>query len=222
MDQTRLVIASIHRLFRDSLTHALNGDPDIQVIGEAGSGPSAIEKALSLIPDIVILDTRISDLNGVEVARQIISRNPKIKIIALSEAAVPHYIQRMIKLGLAGYLIKSCSLNEIKKAVHKVAAGNRYLCPEVAGIIAKTVSSKGVKDSSLSLLSGREQEVLQLIAEGYGPKDIAKKLYISPKTVQNHRSNLKKKLNLTTTAGLTKYAVSKGITPLDFIIPQSP
>jgi len=217
MGQTRLLIASIHRLFRDSLAHALNGEPDIDIIGEADSGPSAIETALSLKPDIVILDTRISDLNGIEVARQIISQTSAIKIIVLSEAAVPHYIQRMINLGVAGYLTKSCSLKEIKKAVHSVAAGDVHLSPEVAGIMVKTISVKRSQGSPLSLLSRREREILQLIAEGYRPGDIAKKLYISPKTVQIHQSNLKKKLNLTTTAGLTKYAVSKGITPLDFI-----
>ncbi len=212
-----MIIADIHRLFRESLGCAFNGEPDIDVIGEADSGPSAIETTLSLKPDIVILDTRISNLNRMEVASQIIYQNPEIRIIALSESAAPHHIRRMITLGVAGYMVKSCSLKEMKKAVHSVAAGGSHFSPEVAGILAKTISTQRSPHSSFSLLSGRELEVLQLIAEGYRPADIAKKLYISPKTVQIHQSNLKKKLNLNTTAGLTKYAVSKGITPLDFM-----
>lgn len=217
-----MVIASIHRLFRESLAHALSQEPDIEVIGGADSGPTAIKTALAVKPDILILDTRISDLNGIEVARQIISQPLEIKIIVLSEAAVPHYIWKMINLGVTGYLLKSSAFREMKKAVHLVAAGELYLAPEVAGILVKRIAAIRFKKSSFSLLSGREREVLQLIAEGYGAGDIAKKLYISPKTVQIHQSNLKKKLNLATTAELTKYAVSKGITPLDFVAPHQP
>lgn len=217
MDKTRLVIASANRLFRESLAFALNKAPGLEVIGGAADGPRVFDTALALKPDILILDTYSSDLKGIEVVRKIRSEDPDIRIITLSESAVPHYIRGMVDLGIDGYLLKSSPLKNMIKAIHSVAAGKMHLCPEVAGILVKTISSDTSQKRLFSVLSGREREVLQLIAEGYKPGDIAKKLYISPKTVQIHQSNLKKKLNLTTTAGLTKYAVSKGITPLDFI-----
>jgi len=220
MDKTRLHIASIQRLFRECLVYALGCEPDIKIIGQTDSEQSTIKMVLSFTPEILIIDSCISDFNGIEVTRQILSKKPDIKIIVLSTTAVPHYIWRMINLGICGFILKSCSLKDIIRAVHSVSTGNIYLSPDLTDILVKTCAES--KDDLFSLLSGREREVLQLIAEGYKTGQIAKKLYISPKTVQVHQSNLKKKLNLPTTAELTKYAVSKGITSLEFVSNQPP
>lgn len=218
MNKTRVLISCIHRLFRESLAHAIGKEIGIEIIEKTDPSLGEIETALSLKPDIIIMDTCISGLNRIEAIRQIISQIPDSRIIALSKTAIPHDISRMINLGVKGYLLKSSPVKELIQAIHSVTVGKIHLSPEMAGLLVKTISARTPNHDLVSPLSCREREVLQLIAEGYRPKGIAKKLYISPKTVQIHQSNLKKKLNITTTAGLTKYAVSKGITPLDFIV----
>ncbi|MDD9305250.1 MAG: response regulator transcription factor [Desulfobacter sp.] len=222
MNETRLFITGTQRLFRESLVNTVAREDGIQVSGEADSGLSTIDSVACLAPDILILETALPDMNGMEVVRQIISQNPKIKIIALSKTANPEFVWGMINLGISGYLLRSCPLKELITAVRIVAKGEIYLSAAVAGSVVKNILDQKVANPIFSILSNREREVLQLIAEGYKPQAIAQKLFISPKTVQTHQSNLKKKLKLNNTAELTKYAVSKGITTLNFIIKGRP
>ncbi len=222
MKHIQIIIAGSQRLFRESLSNAFKAYDDLTIAEEANSGSSVIEKVSALCPDIVILDTNLPDMDGLEAVQLILSKIPKIKIIALSEVAVPHYVWNMINLGVSGYLLKSCSLKELVNAVHMVVSGQIYLSPEIAGMVVKTISASIPQDPVFTLLSQREREVLQLISEGYKPKEIAKKLFISPKTVQIHQTHLKRKLSLTNTAELTKYAVAKGITSLDFFVRHPP
>ncbi|WDP92789.1 MAG: response regulator transcription factor [Desulfobacter sp.] len=222
MERIRLLIAGLNRLFRESLAHFLNSRPDMAVVGKTESAAETLETAQALEPGIIILDTRLPDTGGIEAARQLIALQGNIKIIALSESSAPHYAWRMINMGVSGYLLTSAPLGELVKTIRSVARGELRLSPEIAGIVVKTMAERPFPDKAAGKLSGREREVLQLIAEGYKPGQIAKKLYISPKTVQIHQASLKKKLNLTTTAALTKYAVSKGITPLEIIPPRFP
>ncbi len=222
MKPTQIIIAGSQRLFRESLSNSFKYYDHLTVQEEANSGSSAIAKVTALCPDIVILDTNLPDMDGLEVVQCLISKIPKIKIIALSEVAVPHYVGNMINKGVSGYLLKSCSLGELVDAIHMVVSGQIYLSPEIAGLVVKTISASMPRDPIFTLLSQREREVLQLIAEGHSPKEIAKKLFISPKTVQIHQTHLKRKLNRTNTAELTRYAVAKGITSLDFFVRHPP
>jgi DNA-binding NarL/FixJ family response regulator len=218
MKITQIIIASSQRLFRESLSNAFQGFDNIKIQGEVNSGKSVVDLAGTLCPDIIILDTNLPDMDGLKVVQRLISNTPKTKIIILSEVTIPHYIWNMINIGISGYLPKSCSLEELVNAVHMVVTGQLYLSPEIAGLVVKTISATAPRDPVFTLLSQREREVLQLISEGHKPKEIAKKLFISPKTVQIHQTNLKQKLNLTNTAELTRYAVAKGITSLDFFV----
>ncbi|MCG8686997.1 MAG: response regulator transcription factor [Desulfobacterales bacterium] len=218
MAEIKLFIASSQRLFRESLVHAISKGYGITVVGETDNGYSTINQVIELQPDIVVLETNLPDQNGVETARQILTRNQNIKIIALSKVAVPHYVWRMLETGISGYILQSSPLKEFINTVYSVAKGEIYLSPQVAGMVVKTLSDKEAQEITPSVLSSREREVLQLIAEGYKPSQIADKLFISPKTVQIHQANLKKKLKLSSTAELTKYAVVKGMTPLETFI----
>ena len=222
MDPIRVIIASTQRLFRESLARALSREKDIQVIGEAGSDTAIVDQAHTLKPDIIIFETDTQDLTCNDIICRIRSKNKKIKIIVLARTATFNSVWQHIHSGVLGYLLQSSPLNDLPRAIRSVANKEIYLCPEVAGILVKTISASKSKDPVFSVLSSREREVLQLIAEGNKPGVIAEKLFISPKTVQVHQSNLKKKLNLKTTAELTKYAVSKGITPLEFIFRKRP
>ena len=216
MNPIQVLISSPRRLLMDSLIHAVDTDEQITVL-RPQPGASAAEAALSLAPDIVILEIHVSNMADLETVRQILSADSGTRIIALSDTLVPHHVWRMVNLGVSGYLLTSNPLKDLMTAIGTVASGELYLSPEIAGKIVQTMSATPQKDTLFSLLSGREREVLQLVAEGYRTKEIAKKLYISPKTVQIHQSNLKKKLNLTNTAELTRYAVKNGITPLEYL-----
>ncbi len=213
----KIIIADDHRIIHDSLNTLLDKQTDIEVVGVADNGRKAVELTQELKPDVVIMDISMPDLNGMEATRQIITQCPGVKIIALSMNTDKRYVKGMLKAGASGYLTKGCSFEELTDSIRIVAAGKKYLSPEISEIVIdeSLVSSsvKGVSDSSE--LTMREREVLQLLAEGKKVKEIADTLFLSMKTVHVHRKHIMKKLDIHSIAELTKYAIKEGLTTVE-------
>jgi DNA-binding NarL/FixJ family response regulator len=189
----------------------------MEVIAEAEEGRTAVHLTHELVPDVVIMDVSMPDLNGMEAARQIVGQFPKVKIIALSMHSDSMFVTEMLRCGASGYLLKDCAFEELERAIRTVMANKTYLSPSISGVVVNDYLHRLPKaDSSDSqVLSDREREVLQLLAEGKSTKQIALKLHISAKTVETHRRQIMNKLDIYTVAELTKYAIRKGFTSLE-------
>ncbi|MGD9109790.1 MAG: response regulator transcription factor, partial [Phycisphaerales bacterium] len=190
---------------------------ELEVIAEAENGREAVALAKQLAPDVIIMDVSMPDLNGVEATRRIIGDNSDVKVIALSMHSDTLFVSEMLKSGAAGYLLKDCAFEELVQAIKTVAEGKTYLSPSISGIVVDDYLHRLAKShvSDLDVLTDREREVLQLLAEGQSTKQIALKLHISSKTVETHRRQVMNKLDIHTVAELTKYAVRKGLTSID-------
>ncbi|MEE4364341.1 MAG: response regulator transcription factor, partial [Desulfotignum sp.] len=206
MKKHTLIIVDDHRIVHHGISQALNKEENFVVVAEADSGKEAVSLARKHNPDLVLIDISMPGLNGMEATRQILAANPKIRVLALSMHTEKIYVKGMLDAGASGYLLKSCSYNELVKALQAVLAGNIYLSPEITHLLVKNSPDR------LSLLSLREREVFTLIAEGRTTREIADKLCLSSKTIDVHRKNIKNKLGIHTIAGLTKYAIAKGLT----------
>ena len=214
----KIMIVDDHTIVRHGLCQSFSMEDNFEVIAEADSGRSAVSLALWHCPDIVIMDVSMPDLNGIETTKIILANNSNIKVVALTMHAEKVYVMGMLNAGASGYILKSSSFKELLKCIKTVLSGEIFFCQEVSRLIAGK-NDRPVKDirvSVFSLLSRKEREVLQLIAEGHKSNEIAKKLYISVRTVDVHRINLKKKLNINNVAELTKFAISEGITSPNF------
>jgi DNA-binding NarL/FixJ family response regulator len=212
----RILIADDHKILREGLKSLLEKQPEFAVVAEAQDGLSAITAAKKHKPDIAILDIGMPDLNGIEVTRRIRSEMAETRVIALSMHADRRFVMGILEAGANGYLLKDSAFAELITAVTAVAKGKMYLSPSIAETVVKNSLEKlDRKDEGSSvLLSGREREVLQMIAEGKSTKEIALKLFVSTKTVETHRKQIMDKLNIRTVAGLTKYAIREGLTSL--------
>jgi DNA-binding NarL/FixJ family response regulator len=210
----RLILADDHRIMREGLRALVEQLPCMEVIGEAADGRATVAMAKDLLPEVVVMDIGLPDLNGIEATRQITSQNPGIKVIALSMHSDGRYVIEMLKAGASGYLLKDSAFEELARAIRAVSAGKIYLSPAVAGAVVKDYLGRhpGVQPVLSPSLTAREREVLQLVAEGKSTKEIAGQLRISPKTADTHRQQVMKKLGLHTVAELTKYAVRQGLT----------
>ena len=213
----RVILADDHTIVRHGLSKLIQQQKDLEVIAQAGDGHSTIELTRDLSPDMVIMDIGMPDLNGIDATRQIVHDFPQIKVIGLSMHSGKKYIIEMLKAGASGYLLKDCALEELIIAINTVAEGKIYLSPSITDIVVENYVRKSKKKelSAFSLLSQREREVLQLLAEGNTTKQIGLHLHISPKTVEGHRLRLMEKLKLDSVAQLTKYAIQEGLTSLD-------
>jgi len=215
MDKTRVLLAEDHTIVRKGLRSLLDKETGIKVVEEAEDGREAILKAEELYPDVVVMDIAMPGLNGLEATRQIKKRFPDIKIIILTMHANEEYILQSLKAGASGYLIKKAAPAELISAINAVHKGNSFLSPS----ISRTVIDEYVRRSKeisegeegFEQLTVREREVLQLIAEGRKTREIAELLYISIKTVETHRAHIMNKLDIHSTAELTRYAIRKGI-----------
>ena len=213
----KIILADDHKIIFECLKPLLDKEPGLEVVAEANNGREAVKRAQELEPDIVIMDISMPDLNGVEATRQIISRCPGIKVIALSMNIDRKCVTDMLRAGASGYLTKNCSFKEVVSAVQSVAAGKTFLSSEVSGIVIdESLGQAPITGSSLSsTLTMREREVLQLLAEGKTVKEIAEILFISIKTVHVHRTHIMEKLNIQSMYELIKYAIREGLTPLN-------
>lgn len=212
----RIVLAEDHRITREGLVNLLRERQDMEVVGEAENGREAVRLAQELSPDLVIMDVTMPDLNGIDATRIITSGANKIKVIALSMYSDKQFVQGMIQAGASGYLLKDCAFEELVSAIRAVIHGNTYLSPGIAGIVVQDYLNKLTNDrsSATSVLTTREREVLQLIAEGKSTKEIAACLSVSVKTVETHRRQIMEKLGIFSIAELTKYAIREGLTSL--------
>jgi two-component system, NarL family, response regulator NreC len=210
----RILLADDHVVLRHGLSKSLQAEPDMEVIGLAADGLTAVELARELSPDVIIMDIGMPDLNGIEATRQIVRQSPTVRIIALSMHSAKKFIMEMFKAGASGYLLKDCEYDELAVAVRTVASGKNYISPSISGLLVETCLTNDPKrkKDAFSALTGREREVLQLLTEGKTTKQTAARLHISPKTVEVHRLNIMKKLKIDNMAQLTKYAVQEGIT----------
>ena len=213
----RVLLADDHKIIRQGLRSLLEKQQDIKVVGEAEDGRSAVRLAAETAPDVVIMDITMPDLNGAEATKQILSKSPDIKVVALSMHSDSLFVTEMLKSGAAGYLLKDCAFDELTKAIRTVIDNKNYLSPAISGVVLEDYIQRlsKVGFASPDVLSDREREVLQLMAEGYSTKKIAQKLHISVKTVETHRRQMMGKLDIHTIAELTKYAIRKGLTSLE-------
>lgn len=213
----RIILADDHQLFREGMCALLEKESDMDVVGQAQDGRSAVAQASELQPDVIVMDISMPDLNGIEATRQIVKRVPKTKVLALSMHSDRRFVEGMLKAGVCGYLLKDCANEELVRAIREVANGQTYLSSSIAGQVveAYTRGGQGEQELLTGVLTGREREVLQLVAEGLTTKEIAIKLNISPKTGEAHRQQVMNKLNIHSVADLTKLAIREGLTSLD-------
>jgi len=215
MDKTRVLLVEDHTIVRKGLRSLLDKETGIKVVEEAEDGREAILKAEELHPDVVVMDIAMPGLNGLEATRQIKKRFPDIKIIILTMHANEEYILQSLKAGASGYLIKKAAPVELISAINAVHKGNSFLSPSISRMVIDEYirRSKEISEGEegFERLTVREREVLQLIAEGRKTREIAELLYISIKTVETHRAHIMNKLDIHSTAELTRYAIRKGI-----------
>lgn len=214
--KTKILLADDHRLFRDGLRTLLEKRPDLEVIGETVDGLGTIAAVRDLMPDIVLMDVTMPELNGIEATRRILADHPHIRVIMLSMHADQRFVVESLRAGASGYLLKDCAIDELLDAIRTVQKSQRYLSHFIEdSIITDYLNlTTGRSGSAFSMLTAREREVLQLLAEGKGTKEIAGQLKVSIKTVETHRKQIMDKLNLHSIAELTKYAIREGLTPI--------
>jgi len=207
-----VVLADDHKVLREGICALLSADNVIEVISETDDGIKAVELALTHFPDVVILDIALPGISGIEALERIKKAAPNMRILMLSMHNDYITVKRALNAGCNGYLVKGVGISELSNAIKKVAVGGQYFSSEIKGY-AKEVSSGLCPFASCLVdpLSNRECEVLQLVAEGYTARQIAKQLNLSPKTVENHRAKIMDRLDIHTIAGLVRYAIKNGI-----------
>ncbi|MCL4178015.1 MAG: response regulator transcription factor [Verrucomicrobia bacterium] len=210
-----VLLADDHTVVREGLRSLLEADGDIEVVGEAATGREAVELARKLHPSVVVMDIAMPLLNGLEATRQIRKALPETRILILSAHNDDAYVEQVMELGAAGYLIKQTSARVLSQAVREVQQGKTFLCPAIARGVRRqygpSPDQRGLARRKNPSLSSREVEVLQLVAEGKANKQVAGELGISVKTVEKHRQRLMEKLGIHDTAGLTRYAMAAGV-----------
>ncbi|MBN2375416.1 MAG: response regulator transcription factor [Sedimentisphaerales bacterium] len=212
-----ILLADDHKIIRDGLRALIEKQSDMEVVADADNGRSAVELATKLRPAVVVMDVSMPDLNGIEATRQILSLLPDTKIIALSMHSDRRFVTEMFKANACGYLLKDCAFEELIRAIETVVSNHTYLSPGIADLIVEDFVHKptGEQASVFSLLTNREREVLQLLAEGNTTKQIATECHVSVKTIETHRQHIMEKLSIHSVAELTKYAIREGLTSLD-------
>ncbi|HTP67035.1 MAG TPA: response regulator transcription factor [Geobacteraceae bacterium] len=214
----RIILADDHLIVRDGMRHLLEKETGIVVVGMADNGRMALQLCRELRPDVVVMDIAMPEMNGIEATRRLAAEMPGIGVLILSMHSARRYIVEALAAGARGYLLKECVSDELVRGIRTVAAHETYLSPKVADQIVKDYMKRLSSDTILPaavVLSSREREILQLIAEGKNTKEIAFIAGISGKTVETHRQQIMKKLNLYSVAELTRYAIREGLTPLD-------
>lgn len=210
----RILIVEDHTLFRAGLRALLAQDPELDIVGEADNGRDAVRLVGTLAPDLVLMDLTMPGMNGIEAIREIRRRDTHARILVLTIHKTDEYIHESLKAGADGYMLKDASHDELLTAVRSVLNGKTYLSPDISGKVLHRYLKIGEPSQAASpwdSLTHREKEVLKLVAEGRQNKYIANYLALSVKTVEKHRSNLMKKLDLHNAAGLTAYAIEKGL-----------
>ncbi len=211
-----MLLVEDHAILRQGLRALLEQEPEMQVVGEAADGRDAVVLAAELQPEVVVMDVGLPRLMGDEATRQIVAARPEVKVIGLSMAGDSRSIARMLRAGAKGYLLKESSFEDLAKAIRTVIDGKAYLGAQVTDVVMTEYLARLDADPSPApILSSREREVLQLLAEGGSTKAIAEALFISVKTVESHRARIMAKVKVSSIAELTKYAIREGLSSLD-------
>ena len=210
----RIVLVEDHTILREGLRALLSADPKFEIVGEAADGREALRRVDKLTPDLVVMDLSMPRMTGMDAIREIKRRHPTTKIIALTVHKAEEYLRTTLQAGADGYVLKDATHVELLLAIQNVLKGKTYLSPSVSETVIEGYlegKENQIPSPRLGLLSPREREVLKLIAEGYKNKEIAVDLFISLKTVEKHRANLMKKLDLHNAAALTTFAIEQGL-----------
>jgi two-component system, NarL family, response regulator NreC len=207
---TRILIVDDHAVVRAGLKLLVDGEDDLEAVGEAGNARDAIFEARSLKPDVVLLDVVMPDQSGLEIVPQLLHENPDAKVLVLSMQDEPRYVREAFEAGASGYVLKEAADSELVAAIREVAGGGRYVNPELGArlVAADTEERKRAEDDPLS---EREREVLRLLALGHTNQEIAKQLYISVRTAETHRAHIMQKLRLSSRAELVRHALAQGL-----------
>lgn len=214
MTKIRILVADDHTVIRHGIVGLLNAEPDMEVIGEAGTGREAIAKAEASAPDVVLMDVAMPELNGLGATRIIKEQSPRVQVLILTMHEREDYLFEALRAGASGYVLKGADTEDLLTAVRSVARGDVYLYPQVAkGLVSDYLRrvQSGEDVASFDGLTDREREILQLIAEGKTAGQIAEDLHISPHTVQSHRDSIMTKLDLHNRAALIRYAIRRGL-----------
>jgi two-component system, NarL family, response regulator NreC len=209
-----ILLADDHTILRAGLKMMLNAQPDMEVIGEAHDGRQAILEAQRLLPDIVLMDITMPDMNGIEATKQIKKLQPEIKVLMLTMHENDEYVFQALRAGASGYMLKEAADTDLISALRIIQSGQFYLSPAAQSVMVGDYLQRvrsGEEKDSYSSLTEREREILKLVAEGYTNNQIAERLIISPKTVDTHRTHIMDKLNLHSRAELVKYAIRRGL-----------
>ncbi len=217
MEKIRVLLAEDHTIVRQGISALLRSEPDMEVAGEASDGLEAVEMAKKLIPDVVLMDIAMRNLNGLEATRKIKKLFPHMKVLVLTMYDNEEWIFQILRAGASGYLIKDSAMTDLTSAIRAIHQGDSYLSPSISKKVIDEYIRKaemGEKTGMEDLLSDREREILQLIAEGHSAPKIASCLCISKKTVEAHKTHIMEKLNIHDKVGLIKYAIRMGLTKL--------
>ena len=210
-ERIRLMIVDDHPVWRDGLRADLESSGAAQIVAEAGDGGEAIERARESMPDVVLMDLNLPTVSGVEATRQIVGESPSAKILILSASGEEADVLEAVKAGASGYLLKSSTSAELADAIARVRSGEPVFTPSLAGLVLNEFRKVATRDPDEPMLTPRENEVLRLVAKGYTYREIAEKLFISVKTVQNHVQNILTKLQLRKRYELMRYAIQRGL-----------
>ena len=209
----RVLLVDDHKILRDALRGVLEREQDITVVGEANDGAEGLKLASELRPDVALMDIGLPVLGGIDATRSLVAEHPEVKVVALSTFSDRRIVLQMLDAGARGYVVKSAGRDELLRAIRAVAYGRTYLCPDASAVLVESLRGKKQVDNPAGDPIGRrEREVLQLLADGLTSPEIGKRLHIATSTVEVHRRNLMRKLELHSIAELTKYAVRNGLT----------
>lgn len=218
MNKIRIILAEDHTIVRKGIRVLLDEEADIEVVGEAENGQEAIDLVEEFLPDLILIDNTMPILNGLEATRQIKKRFPNVKILVLTMHTTTEYVSQFLQAGASGYLVKQTAPKELVRAIRAIYQGDSFLSPAISKVVIEGYLQQEIKSTPSDMyetLTSRERQILQMITEGLSNREIAEKLYLSVKTVNNHRTNLMDKLNIHNTAKLVKYAIRKGVISLD-------
>jgi DNA-binding NarL/FixJ family response regulator len=218
-----LLLADDHQIVRQGLWALLKGVPDFRVVGEAADGHEAVREAERLEPDVAVLDLMLPGLNGLEVARRVLRRSPRTRVVMLSMHADQAYVLESLQAGASAYVLKDAGADELIQGIRAAADGKRYFSPPLSepALGAYARKAAGAPLDPYHTLTAREREVLQMTAEGQSGSEIAHRLFISPRTVESHRANLMRKLGLRNLKEVVRYAVQRGVLPAEPPAPRS-
>lgn len=210
MTKLRIMLADDHETVREGLKMIVNAQDDMEVVGFAGDGREAVAKAQELLPDVLVMDISMPKLNGLKATEKIQEVCPQVKVLTLSRHADEGYIRELLGAGACAYVLKQSAPAELIHAIRAVAAGGKYMDPKLAAKVMDNYSDRAVRGEAKSSLTDRESEVLRLIALGYSNKEIAARLSLSVKTVEVHKANAMRRLNITSRIDLVRYAIFQG------------